>query len=100
MRKFAFAFVDALFNALAIFTLTLGGILLTSSGLDSISVYPAFLTASAVALIRFSLRLYQEEGVNLEGLESLPAVPDVSNEGEKKLFSKRNIKDCCNVTCM
>ena len=100
LHDFLYALIDALFNALAIFTLTLGGLILTSSGLDSFTLTPAIVTAFYVALIRFSIRLYQEEGVNLNGLEDLPAVPDVNNSDEKKLFSKRNVKDCMNVICL
>lgn len=99
LRKFESALIDALFNAVAIFTLTLGGLIITSSNLDAITLTPALVTASGVALIRFSLRLYQEEGVNLQGLESLPGVPDVKDE-KKQLFCRKNVEDCMNVMCL
>lgn len=97
MEMFKYAVVDAFFNAVAIFTLTLGGLILTSSGISSVTLEPAFVTATAVALIRFSLRLYQEDGINLQGLESLPGVPDVDNN---KNLAKVVERETLNVLCL
>ena len=71
------ALVDGVINAVAIFFLTLGGLLLAG---DIANIRPAFLTALSVAFIRFSLRLYQEDGVSTGALSELPAVPDLDTE--------------------
>lgn len=86
--KLIHAFLDAFVNAVAIFSLTLGGLILTSNSIDSLSLEPALVTSGAVALIRFSLRLYQEDDVNLEGMGSLPGVPSVDN---KNFFRPREV---------
>jgi len=97
IMKLGYALIDAFFNALAIFTLTLGGMILTSSSISSVTLEPAVVTAGAVALIRFSLRLYQEDGINMEGLDSLPGVPEVDND---KKFLKNVELDTLNVLCL
>lgn len=80
LEKVGYALVDATFNALAIFTLTLGGLIVTSSNISALQLEPAMVTAFGVALIRFSLRLYKLEGVNLQGLDELPGVPSVDDD--------------------
>jgi len=86
------ALLDGLVNSVAIFFLTMGGLMLAG---DITHIEPAFLTATAVAFIRFSLRLYQEDGISTGELSELPMVPDVN--GEKNLWSQKEIFNICKV---
>lgn len=84
-QSLAKALIDAAINALAIFTLTLGGFLLANTNLQGIAIKGPFITALGVAMIRFSLRLYREEGIEAK-IDELPGVPDVTaGDREKKL---------------
>ena len=90
------ALIDATVNAVAIFTLTLGGLILTASNIDTISLRPALVTSSAVALIRFSLRLYQEDGVNLEGMSDITPIP-LGKDNSTELWNPREVYNLCKI---
>lgn len=78
------AVVDGLVNGLAIFTFTLGGLMLASGSFNGFEIKGAVITATGVGLLRFSLRLYEEKGIDMAGLEGLPMVPDIVGDKEKK----------------
>jgi len=96
LQSIGHAVIDATVNAVAVFTLTMGGLILTSSSIDYLTLEPAFITASAVAMIRFSLRLYQEDGVNLQGLSELPGVPEISDDS-KNFWRPKEIVHLCEI---
>ena len=58
---------DAFLNGLAIFCISFGIFLLTSNG----SMVQGMYTSFSVFLIRFSMRLYKEENIDMEGLEDM-----------------------------
>ena len=86
------ALLDGVINAVAIFFLTMGGLMLAG---EITNLKPAFLTATAVAFIRFSLRLYQEDGVSTGELSELPMVPDL--DSDKSLWRQIRFTNVCRV---
>lgn len=89
------ALVDASVNAVAIFTLTLGGLILTSNSISTVSLKPALVTSTAVAMIRFALRLYQEDGINLEGMGELAPIP--IGKKETNVWSPKELYNLCKI---
>ena len=74
-------FIDAFVNGLVIFTVILGSHLMYLNSING-TVTPALISAFAMGILRFAVKMKEHDDIDFDGLVSLPQDPDTGDSSK------------------
>ena len=84
-------FIDAFVNGLVVFTVIFGSNLMYLNSING-TVTPALMSAFALGILRFAVKMKEHDDIDFDGLVSLPQDPDKGDSNRcSEVFCFRNL---------